>query len=106
MGRPGKLAAMPTRIRLRRTKGWRLPESAVVAARPTRWGNPHRIGRGVVTRAEAVARFERQLLASRLACTVDNVRRELARRDLACWCPEDEPCHAEVLLRITNEPGP
>ena len=61
------------------TKGWRLPEGVVVVARPTRWGNPHRIGRGVVTRAEAVARFERELLASRLACTVDDVRRELAR---------------------------
>lgn len=23
--------------------------------------------------------------------------------DLACWCPLDSPCHADVLLRIANE---
>ncbi|MBX7433477.1 DUF4326 domain-containing protein [Mycobacterium sp. Y57] len=31
---------MPQRIRLRRTKGWRKPDSTIVVARPTRWGNP------------------------------------------------------------------
>ncbi|QHO91055.1 hypothetical protein CWT12_06585 [Actinomyces sp. 432] len=25
---------------------------------------------------------------------------ELAGRDLACWCPLDEPCHADVLLAV------
>ncbi len=24
----------------------------------------------------------------------------LAGRDLACWCPLDEPCHADVLLAL------
>jgi hypothetical protein len=27
---------------------------------------------------------------------------ELRGRDLACWCPLDEPCHADVLLEIAN----
>jgi hypothetical protein len=27
---------------------------------------------------------------------------ELRGRDLACWCPLDEPCHADVLLEIVN----
>ena len=22
--------------------------------------------------------------------------------DLACWCPLDQPCHADVLLEIAN----
>jgi Domain of unknown function (DUF4326) len=35
--------------------------------------------------------------------TVEDVRRELAGRDLACWCPLTEPCHADVLLEIANE---
>jgi hypothetical protein len=26
----------------------------------------------------------------------------LRGRDLACWCPLDQPCHAEVLLRRAN----
>lgn len=40
------------------------------------------------------------------------IRRELAGKDLACWCPlEDEhgnrvPCHADVLLEIANRPQP
>lgn len=27
---------------------------------------------------------------------------ELAGHDLACWCPIDQPCHADVLLEIAN----
>ena len=26
----------------------------------------------------------------------------LRGRDLACWCPLDQPCHADVLLAIAN----
>lgn len=28
----------------------------------------------------------------------------LRGHDLACWCPLDEPCHADVLLEIANGP--
>lgn len=38
----------------------------------------------------------------RLKFTIDDIRRELADRDLACWCPLDSPCHADVLLEIAN----
>lgn len=34
--------------------------------------------------------------------TVDDVRRELAGKDLACWCPLYVPCHADVLLEVAN----
>ena len=27
----------------------------------------------------------------------------LRGKNLACWCPLDQPCHADVLLRIANE---
>ena len=30
------------------------------------------------------------------------VRTELAGKNLACWCPPDQPCHADVLLEIAN----
>ena len=37
--------AEPRRIQLRRTKGWRLPEGAVVVSRQSKlWGNPFKIG--------------------------------------------------------------
>lgn len=28
--------------------------------------------------------------------------RGLADHDLACWCPLDQPCHADVLLELAN----
>ncbi|MGE2733815.1 DUF4326 domain-containing protein [Mycolicibacterium vaccae] len=34
----------------------------------------------------------------------DEIRHELAGRDLACWCPLDDPCHADVLLDLANGP--
>lgn len=40
-----------------------------------------------------------------LTVTVDDIRRELAGRDLVCWCPPGRPCHADVLLQIANPPG-
>lgn len=27
---------------------------------------------------------------------------ELKNKNLACWCKPDEPCHADVLLRLAN----
>ena len=72
----------------------------MVVTRPTKWGNPHSLDLG---RAEAVRRYREDLVAGRLAVTVDDVRRELRGRDLACYCPLDEPCHADVLLEVANE---
>jgi Domain of unknown function (DUF4326) len=92
---------MPKRIQLRRTKGWRKPEGAIVVARPSRYGNPYVIGGGV-SRAEAIDRFRTALLAGRLAVSVEDVRRELRGHDLACWCALDQPCHADVLLDVAN----
>ena len=37
-----------------------------------------------------------------LKVTADEIRSELAGKDLACWCPLDQPCHADVLLEIAN----
>lgn len=34
------------------------------------------------------------------------LRAALAGRDLMCWCPMDQPCHADVLLRIANQVQP
>ena len=71
----------------------------MVVTRPTKWGNPHSLDLG---RAEAARRYREDLVAGRLAVSVDDVRRELRGRDLACYCPLDEPCHADVLLEVAN----
>ena len=93
---------MAQRIRLSRRRGWRKPPGAVVVARPSRWGNPFVIG-AAMSRADSVARFAHALAAGELGYTATDVVRELAGRDLACWCPLDEPCHADVLLAVANE---
>jgi hypothetical protein len=90
---------MPRRFQRSRRKGARLPPGVVVVTRPTRWGNPHPLHLG---RAEAVHRYREDLLAGRLPVTVDDVTRDLRGRDLACYCPLDEPCHADVLLAVAN----
>lgn len=36
---------------------------------------------------------------------VDRVREQLAGRVLACTCPLDQPCHADVLLDVANAPA-
>jgi hypothetical protein len=96
---------MPERIQLSRKKGWRKPENTVVVARPSKWGNP--IKRGdlwcsvpVQSNAELVAAF--RTLCAENPGYVQAVRTELAEKNLACWCPLDQPCHADVLLEIAN----
>ncbi len=34
--------------------------------------------------------------------SADEIRAELAGKDLMCWCPLDQPCHADVLLELAN----
>jgi hypothetical protein len=90
---------MAQRLQRSRRTGTRLPDGTVVVTRPTKWGNPHPLELG---RLEAVQRFRDDLIAGHLGITVDQVREELRGRDLACYCPLGEPCHADVLIEIAN----
>jgi len=96
-----------------------MPDGAIYVGRPTRWGNPFRIGEtvaGVFIAAadQAVSHFEDVLLGEWDDCrgafpapdypSIKQVRAELRGHDLACWCPLDQPCHADVLLRLANQP--
>lgn len=114
----------PQRIQRKRTKGWRMPEGAVYVGRPTRWGSPfhvvpvHRSGPfevlhgdwliGQHTGIESALRsaVERYRLAIQLGWSdvphPDQIRAELAGKDLACWCRPNLPCHADVLLELAN----
>jgi len=104
---------MPERIQLSRRKGWRKPENTIVVARPSKWGNPFRVGQPdplvgtVIADAEkAVERFALHIgPMGAYELDVAEVRRELDGKNLACWCPLDQPCHADVLLNIANQPA-
>src|SRR5665213_3693184 len=92
---------MPKRVRLQRTTGWRKLTDAVVVARPTKWGNPYRIGIDG-DRLQCVEKFRDALTQGRLGFTIMDAKGELAGSDLACWCPEGGPCHADVLIDVAN----
>ncbi len=90
---------MPVRVQLSRRRGWRLPEGAISVARPTRWGNPFRIGVDGDA-ATCVALFRAWMLAD--PARLEGARAALRGHDLACWCAADAPCHADVLLELAN----
>ena len=82
----------PRRIQCRRTSGWRKPEGAVYVGRPSRWGNPFRVGVQVTTAAEAVSRFKAETLPSWSPEWIASLR----GRDLMCWCRPGDPCHGDA----------
>jgi len=109
----------PVRIQRKRTKDWRMPEGAVVG-RPTKWGNrfviaPQRDPEGYyadytknvdlwdkwpVGDAKTAVEAFRAMQVPALYGPQELF--EIRGRDLACWCPLDQPCHADVLLEIAN----
>lgn len=104
--------SVPVRVQRKRTKGWRMPEGAVYVGRGSRWGNPFKVGaqgfifekgavfyRGAGATAANVTKLYREEVAPKLR---EAARAELAGKDLACWCPPDQHCHADVLLEIAN----
>jgi hypothetical protein len=54
-------------------------------------------------RAEAVRRYRDDLLAGGFMITIEDVKQQLRGADLACYCPLNEPCHADVLLEVAND---
>jgi hypothetical protein len=93
----------PKRIQRKRTKGWKMPDGAVYVGRPTIWGNPFVIRRPF-TPVEIVAMYRAWMRGHYDSNTMPARpdARELRGKDLACWCPLDQPCHADVLLEIAN----
>jgi hypothetical protein len=117
---------MPIRIQRRRTKGWKMPDNAVSVTRPGKFGNPFVVNhpngnsahRMPMTPSMAVASFRSMIEKEEgwfpvplpwpkgkipaQFTTIEDVKRELRGKDLACFCPLDQPCHADVLLLIAN----
>lgn len=93
-----------------------MPPNTMKVDRTTRWGNPFFVldEDDYNSHLAAVSAFARALRKDggyispakrgrniRLV-TVEDIRRNLAGKNLACWCRLDEPCHADVLLRLAN----
>lgn len=99
---------MPVRIQRKRTKGWRMPENAVIVSRPTKFGNPYSATSesrlDAYSRASAVEFYKVYL--ERNPHLVEAARTELRGKDLACFCPLNQPCHADILLELANQLPP
>lgn len=104
------MAEPPKRIQRRRATGWRMPAGAVYVGRPTIWGNPWRAFSQSEAR-HAVEQYRKWLAGERVGAMKPAPTEllasisELRGRDLCCWCPLGQPCHADVLLEIANNPG-
>jgi hypothetical protein len=85
------------RIQQHRIKGWRKPADAISVARPHKWGNPYRTGQPGIPDAQAAVELYREWLP-----TSGLQLSELTGRDLMCFCPLEQPCHADVLLELAN----
>lgn len=93
------------RVQLKRSKGWRKPKETVSVCRPTRWGNPYKVGdQGCATRANAVAKYDAWIRKAEQSKLRKAMQRELRGKNLGCWCPLNEPCHADTILIIANAP--
>jgi hypothetical protein len=112
------------RIQRRREKGWTKPSDAVYVGRPGIFGNPFAPtvipGWATASREYAVEDFRawladpgrfwrntsggfetREHSITARDCLMDALPR-LRGKTLMCWCPVDQPCHADVLLELAN----
>ena len=108
---------LPIRIQRHRARGWRTPAHAKHVGPGSLYGSPFRVARSpfelqnggarvVESPAEAVEKFRdwiRHTPEGRFVAGC--AARNLWGLDLVCWCPVDQPCHADVLLEIANPRG-
>jgi len=89
-----------------------IPKDAVYVGRPSKWGNPWRIGERHpadghrLTRKEVIEihrnSIHQMLTANREDGTIILDLSELRGKDLVCWCAPLS-CHADILLELANQ---
>lgn len=112
--------------RIKRTRREKMPAGAKYVGRPTKWGNPFRVGDRLGT-VPLIVTAGRELWEQHKTTDYELTREDVVRvyegwiqrqmhwnpayhdigqlrgHDLACWCDLDEACHADVLLRLANQ---
>jgi len=107
----------PIRVQRKRSKGWRMPENTVSVGRETPFGNPFVVNPRVTPGSKSgVAYYAVPTVEDAVECFAlmlkektpgmielnERIKRELAGKNLACWCKQGAPCHADILLEIAN----
>lgn len=117
---------LPVRVQRKRVKGWKMPPNTVSVTRPGRWGNPFKIGDLIkIGNGKKQGEFSylkclypkyndgsfKELKNSEdvIAAYKEYVTKypskdmiELKGKNLACFCPLDKPCHADILLEVVS----
>jgi hypothetical protein len=116
----------------KRVKGYKQPENCLYCGRPTKWGNPFRltpdgwiqcysINRNILDpwilwsmcggfKIEDIIELYEYWITNELKTagygylpTPPDIN-ELRKYDyLSCFCPLDQPCHCDVLIRLLND---
>lgn len=88
------------RVQRKREKGWRQPEGCRYVGRGTMWGNPFVVGVDGPELAVETYAQNIELIARGYNMTVEQWLEPLRKYEmLSCWCPLDQPCHADILIR-------
>lgn len=123
---------MPVRVQRKRVRGWRKPLDAINVSRPSRWGNPFKVGEDG-TAKEVVELYQRWIDPA-ITVALTNWRNslydlwegdktkpspyfgvglvwageleKLRGKNLMCFCPLTQPCHADILLKLANDEQP
>jgi hypothetical protein len=122
----GVLAVCPVRVQRKRTKGYKMPPNTKSVTRPGKFGNPYKIGMHNVWDIKDLKTgkslkdyliekngenkyhdVEDVLLAYRQNIAASQAMQRLIKhylkgKNLACFCPLDKPCHADILLEVAN----
>lgn len=84
-----------------------VPPNAVYVGRPTKWGNPFKVGPDG-SRQTVIERYQNYITTALHHGTLDIT--ELIGKDLVCWCHTwngegENPmhCHADILLELANQ---
>lgn len=99
--------------RIRHRVGAALPENTMLVGKGSSWASPFKAGElGVLhsndgTRVVFLPADDEQALGMFRTLIEQPAMREkvvagLKGKNLACWCPLDAPCHADVLLEAAN----
>lgn len=87
--------------------------------RPSKWGNPFdwrdglKLDYSEVRSKELACQFYEEWVNENTKTWergvllfpeihVKSIQKELSGKNLSCWCKLDEPCHADILLKIAN----
>lgn len=96
----------PRRFQRSRKAGAKLPAGVVCVTRPGRWGNPYPTAWDFRCAMLSVA-YGKPMTAERekhreTVLAIYQSLEELRGKDLACWCPLNQECHADVLIEFAN----